>query len=366
MKTMSILLIGLIFLSVPAGLGRAQPEENGISHYTCGMHPSVNVSPEEYEKGNQSCPICHMDLVPIYKETEVMGQEGGPSVRLTERQISLAGVQTEEIIKRHLFKEIYTVGRIAYDPKLRIAQEEYLQALKMSQKARSSSFPEVSRRANELLESTSIKLRVLGMSAQEISELEKRQSADRSLILPEEKAWVYADIYEYDFSWVNEGVKVTVSTDAYPGEEFIGIVTSIEPVVDPKTRSVRIRAELDNPELKLKPEMYVNVFIHVMLMDEEGTHGEVLAVPKTAILDTGLRKVVYVDLGDGRFLGRDVELGPEAVSFVGDKKERFCPVISGLKENEKVVTRANFLIDSQSQLIGSASGAYGGALEHKK
>jgi len=79
-----------------------------------------------------------------------------------------------------------------------------------------------------------------------------------------------------------------------------------------------------------------------------------------------MRKIVYLDLGGGSYLGKEVEVGPEAVAFIDGKKQRFYPVVSGLKENDKVVTRANFLIDSQSQISGVAAAAYGGALGSKE
>ena len=138
-------------------------------------------------------------------------------------------------------------------------------------------------------------------------------------------------------------------------------------MVDPKTRSVRFRAEVDNPDLKLRPQMYVDLVIQSMYIGPEGDH-MVLALPKDAVLDTGTRKIVWVDKGNGEYEGREVRIGPEATATVGDKKTKFYPILQGLTENELVVTKANFLIDSQSQISGVAASAYGGALgaEEKK
>jgi hypothetical protein len=85
-------------------------------------------------------------------------------------------------------------------------------------------------------------------------------------------------------------------------------------------------------------------------------------VPKDAILDTGMRKIVYLDLGDGSYLGREVKIGPEATAYLDGQKLKFYPVTSGLKEGDTVVTKANFLIDSQSQITGIEAAVYGGAL----
>ncbi len=125
------------------------------------------------------------------------------------------------------------------------------------------------------------------------------------------------------------------------------------------TRGVRARVQIENPEGKLKPNMYGDAFIHIDL-------GEKLALPKEAVLDTGLRKIVYIDLGKGQFKAQEVELGPEAVAVADGQESKFFPVIKGLSENEIVVTTGNFLIDSQSQLTGGMSALWGGATEIKQ
>jgi len=168
--------------------------------------------------------------------------------------------------------------------------------------------------------------------------------------------------YEYELSWVKIGQSLKAISVSFPAEEFKGEVISIDPVLNPMTRSVRIRAKIENPELKLKPQMYVDVFIEAYLTDENGQHKLILALPKDAVLDTGMRKIVYLDLGSGSYQGREVEIGPEATVYVDTQKQKFYPVMSGLKENDLVVTKANFLIDSQSQISGVGAAGYGGAL----
>ena len=174
--------------------------------------------------------------------------------------------------------------------------------------------------------------------------------------------WIYGDVYEFEIEWVRVGSDIAVTTPNLPGEVFYGRISSLNPVLDPKTRSLRFRAEVKNSSLKLKPEMYVDVFIKSVYISPSGDE-KVLAVPMEAVLDTGLRKLVWVDKGDGLFLAKEINLGPEAVSDVNGEKRKFYHVLSGLHEGEMVVTRANFLIDSQSQLTGGMAGAYGGTLK---
>jgi Cu(I)/Ag(I) efflux system membrane fusion protein len=434
MKTFSKvkkLILVLVLLVAITSCGRrdvshegriAQQEEVvNIAYYTCGMHPSVRISPEEYNKGNVNCPICNMKLTPVYTEesgtagayygcgvdTEgkcphcdlgkadaecicgehsflIKGQKmecpvcSEPLKKLTQEEVDklkgavsrvkikgeqarLAGVETESVSRHHLHKEIRTVGKVAYDPYLAITQEEFISSLKALDRINEGGISEIKERAANLAESSKRKLRLLGLSDKQIKELENTREIQTSLILPEEKMWIYGDVYEYEMSWVKSGEKVKVTTSSLPGEEFQGVISSVNPVLDPKTRSVTFRAEIDNPGLKLKPEMYVDVVIMSMYVSPSGEH-MVLAVPKDAVLDTGVRKIVWLDVGSEEYEGRIVELGPEATAIVDGRSARFYPVLKGLSEGEKVVTKANFLIDSQSQITGVAAGAYSGAI----
>ncbi|NQT90206.1 MAG: efflux RND transporter periplasmic adaptor subunit, partial [Candidatus Omnitrophica bacterium] len=226
---------------------------------------------------------------------------------------------------------------------------------------------DIKERALSLVESSKRKLQLLGLSNEQIAELEETREAQSGLVLPEKKMWIYGDVYEYELSWVKSGEKLEIKTQAFPGEIFSGTISSINPVLDPKTRAVRFRAEVENPDLKLKPEMYVDVVIKSMYVSPQGEH-MVLAIPDKAVLDTGARKIVWVYKGNDEYEGRDIEVGPQASAETGDKGSRFYPVLKGLSEGEDVVTKANFLIDSQSQITGITASAYGGALgtEEKK
>jgi len=178
--------------------------------------------------------------------------------------------------------------------------------------------------------------------------------------------WIYGDVYEYELNWVKEGSYIKAKPLSMAGEEFFGTIVSLNPVVDPMTRSVRFRALIENPNQKLKPEMYVDVEILSQYSNDQGDE-DVLSIPKSALLDTGRRRIVWVVKDNGQFEGRAVEIGPEAIGHSEDLM-RYYPVLKGLKEGERVVTNGNFLIDSQSQITGVASSSYGGALdsgEHK-
>jgi len=386
---------------------RATSNEQRIKYYTCGMHPSVKISPEEYNKGNVNCPICNMKLTPVYKE-EARGEGGNnyhgcgmegeehvflideeqikncpicgmplkklsgeeadrlrgvvSRVQIKGEQARLAGIRTEPVRSLHLSKEIRTVGKVAYDPALVIAQEEFISSLEAFDKIQKGKIEEIKERASKLVESSRRKLLLLGLSSEQIKELESTREIHTSLILPEEKMWIYGDVYEYELSWVKVGNEVKVATPSLPGEKFTGVIASINPVLDSKTRSIRFRAEIDNHDLKLKPEMYVDVFIKSMYVSPDGEH-MVLAIPKDAILDTGVRKIVWISKEGGNFEGRTVEVGPEATAIVNGEEKKVYPVLKGLSEGLQVVTKANFLIDSQSQITGVAAAAYGGALD---
>ncbi|NQU94658.1 MAG: efflux RND transporter periplasmic adaptor subunit [Candidatus Omnitrophica bacterium] len=381
-----------------------------IEYYTCGMHPSVRVSPEEYDKGSVNCPICNMKLIPVYKEEAEeslnyygCGMEGAEhvflmkdaegmtcpicgmdlkkiskaeadslkgvvsSVKIKGDQLRLAGVKAEPIGKLHLYKELRTVGKVAYDPQLAIAEEEFISAVRSLEKISEGNIPEIKERTANLVESSRRKLKLLGLSAEQIKELEKTKKVHTNLILPEKKMWIYGDIYEYELAWIKVGEKVKVIAAGIPGEEFQGVISSIDPVLNSKTRSIKFRAEVENADLKLKPGMYVDLVIMGMYMGAEGEH-EVLAIPKSAVLDTGTRKIVWLEVGDGKYEGRLVVIGPEARALVDGRERKFYPVLKGLVEGELVVTKANFLIDSQSQISGVAASAYGGSIgaEEKK
>ena len=152
------------------------------------------------------------------------------------------------------------------------------------------------------------------------------------------RVWIDAAIYEYEVPLIKLGQEATVDLSYSPGEVLRGKVSYVYPYLDEKTRTVRVRVEFPNPHAALKPGMYADVVL-------KAKADEALAVPQTAVLDTGSRKLVFVSRGDGRFDPREIKTGYLAGGYY--------QVLEGLKPGEKVVTSANFLIDSESQLSTS-------------
>jgi len=217
-----------------------------------------------------------------------------------------------------------------------------------------------------LLEATRRRLELFDITDEQIEQLEKSGQVEKNLIVyspanghvmeknafpnmyvtPETKIytiadhtniWAYVEIYENEISHVREGQLVTMSTAAYPGEAFRGNITYVYPHLSEKTRTMRVRLEFPNPDLKLKPGMYSNIEVQVPL-------GASLAVPESAVLRTGKRDLVFVDLGSGQMQLRQVEIGTTASGYY--------EILKGLKPGERVVSAANFLIDAESKVQG--------------
>ena len=287
-----------------------------------------------------------MDLVPVYEEhaggstpSTSPTPEGYAPILLTPQKQQLIGVRTAPVERRPLNKTIRTVGVVAHDPELYQAEQEFIQAYQAQQQAQQIRTPEILDQATRLLESSRFRLRHLGLSEELINEISTWTQPDHRLLLGGAgEYWVYASIYEYEFSLVQPGQSVTMDIGALPGHSFAGTVKAIDPMLDPTTRTARARILVKDLEGLLKPAMYVNVSIAVAL-------GTVVTVPEEAVFATGRQQIVFVDQGQGLFVPRSVILGPKA--------DRFYEVKSGLKEGEPVVTSGNFLIDSESRLKGA-------------
>ncbi len=350
------LCLGIFLYFVQEANAQDEKKPRKILYYRNPMNPSVT-SPT-FMKDSMG-----MDYIPVYEETgETSGESTqGLAVKISQSQQQLIGVKTEPIMVRPLMRMIRTVAKIAYDPELYKTEQEFIQAVKTKEKLKSNQSPEITERLDALVEAANLKLRLQGLSDQQIEELKGNIEADRSLLISDGLSpyvWAYAVIYEYDIGSIKIGDHITLKTIAYPNEEFSGTIKAIDSVLDANTRSVRMRALINNPEAKLKPNMYGDVFIHVDL-------GAQLALPREAVLDTGLRKIVYLDLGKGKFKAQEIEAGPEAIGIVDGKERKFFPALKGLGENDIVVTSGAFLIDSQSQLSGGMSALWGSATEIK-
>ncbi len=251
-----------------------------------------------------------------------------------------------------------------YSPDLVATEQEYLLARQNQHTLGASSVPGVAAGSAVLLDAALERLRRWQVPAEEIKRLESTGEVRQELeidspvsgfvternALPNQYAppearlymvaglstvWVYAALFQNDLAQLHAGDPAAVTTDAFPGRTFSGRVDFIWPQVDMTTRTARVRLVFANPGLTLKPGMYVNITIGVPL----GRH---LSVPASGVLQTGTRAVVFVDHGGGSLEPREVELGPQA----GDD----YVVLKGLKAGERIITSANFLVDSESQL----------------
>jgi Cu(I)/Ag(I) efflux system membrane fusion protein len=257
-----------------------------------------------------------------------------------------------------------------YSPELVSSQEEYLLALRAKKNLVKSPFPEVVGSGQSLAESAKRRLKLWDITDDQIRILETTGRPKKTLTLYSpfsgfvlEKmafngmnvspgmalykladlsvVWVYADIYEYELPLIRLGQQASIQLSYTQGETFTGKAVYIYPSLDPNTRTAKVRFEFPNPQERLKPEMYANIEVTIPL-------GRKLAVPEGAIIDTGIRQIAILDKGNGYFEPRDVK--------VGTKVDNYYEVIEGLKAGEKVVTSANFLIDSESNLKEAMAG----------
>ena len=260
-----------------------------------------------------------------------------------------------------------------YSPELVSTQEEYLLALKAKQTLGSSSIKEISLGSDSLLESAHRRLSLWDISEQQIMDLEKTGKPKTTLtfyspisgfvlkkdafqgmrVMPDKElytiadlstVWVNADIYEYELADIHVGQKATINLSYFPARKFVGKVSWISPVLDEKTRTTKVRLEFANRDFILKPEMYANAEIEI-------DAGRKLAVPDEAVLDSGLRKIVFLDKGQGRFEPAEVK--------IGNKFDGYYEVLAGLSPGERILASASFLLDSESRLK-EAMGAIAG------
>jgi hypothetical protein len=276
-----------------------------------------------------------MDYTPVYEEETTPAQTSG--VYISPEKQQLIGVKKGMVEKRKLSGQILTVGRVAYDPALFTAQQEYLQTFKSSRTIHKDD-GYIDEQSGAFIKSMKQKLLAMGMSEGEIIELEKRGKPQQNLYLPtseDKSVWVYVNIYEYEAELVKTGTPVEIRAMAYPGQVFEGKVVAVTPIIEAATRTLKVRALVDNPENKLKLEMFVNVAIKYDL-------GDKLAVPEEAVMHAGTRDIVFVAKSDGYFEPR--------VVMLGSKAQGYYEVLQGLSENEEVATSGNFLIDSESKL----------------
>ncbi|MBS0336215.1 MAG: efflux RND transporter periplasmic adaptor subunit [Proteobacteria bacterium] len=348
-----------------------------------------------------------MDYTPVYEGEEPASD--GAAVKISVEKVQKLGVRTEAAALRELTRTVRAVSTVqaderrlhtvaprfdgwierlyvnttgqavrkgdalmdVYSPDLITAQQEYLIAWKGLQSVAEGG-PEVRAGMQRLVEGALQRLRNWDISEAELKLLQQEGKARQFVTLRSSatgvvlekpsiqgkrfmagevlyqiadlsSVWVLADVFEQDLATVRPGDAAAIKVDAYPEKQFNGRITFIYPTVAPETRTARVRIELANGQGLLKPAMYARVEI----ASSRGK-AKVLAVPDSAVLDTGTRQVVLVDLGGGRFDPRAVKLGSRADGYV--------EVLEGVKAGEAVVVSANFLIDAESNLKAALGG----------
>jgi len=395
---------------VPEGKGPEGKGKGKILYYRNPMgHPDTSPVPKKDSMG--------MDYLPVYEGEE--SPSDNSAVKISTEKIQKLGVRTEVVTLRELTRTVRAVATVqaderrlytvapkfegwiqrlyvnttgqavrkgdalmdVYSPELITAQHEYLIARKGMQSVEGSA-PEVRAGMQRLSENALQRLRNWDISDTDLQTLREEGQIRRYVTLrspangvviekpaiqgkrfmPGEvlyqiadlsKVWMLADVFEQDLGIVQRGQSATIRMDAYPEKVFNGEVTFVYPTVMPETRTAKVRIELPNAQGLLKTAMYGRV-------EFASTHSKnkVLTVPDSAVLDTGIRRLVLVDLGGGRFEPRTVKLGIHA--------DGYAEVLGGLEAGETVVVSANFLIDAESNLkaaLNSFAGGFVGGFE---
>lgn len=367
-----------------------------IKYWVAPMDPAfIRVEPGKSPMG--------MDLVPVYEE-EGEGEEPSSTIRIDPVTIQNMGVRLGRVKRGTLAKTIRAFGNITYDetriytfntkfsgwieklyvnfvgkkvkkgqplfdiysPELVSAQEEYLLALHQQTSLSSSSYKDIRDGARRLLEAARTRLRYWDLSDKQIKQIEKAGKVRKTLtiyspatgvviskqafeghfvkagehqyeIADLSTVWVDVEVYEYELPLVKMGMDAYMDLAYIPGEHFAGKVLYIYPFLTAKTRTARLRLEFENLDYKLKPGMYSNIYIS-SIIDED-----TLIVPQEAVIDSGVRKLVFIALGKGKFQPREIKIGAE-----GNNHD--FQVIDGLSEGEEIVVSAQFMLDSESRL----------------
>jgi Cu(I)/Ag(I) efflux system membrane fusion protein/cobalt-zinc-cadmium efflux system membrane fusion protein len=255
-----------------------------------------------------------------------------------------------------------------YSPDLVSTENEYLLAVEARKRVKDSSVGDVADDASSLVDSAAQRLSLWGVSPREIARLERERTVRRAVeidspmsgyivernalpnmyVQPDtrlftitdlSKVWIYAAVFQDEIGKVHPGDRATVTVDAYPGTKFDGRVDFISPQIDPMTRTAKVRCEFDNPKGRLFPGMFAQVALDLPM-------GEQTVIPDTAVLRTGTHNVAFIDRGNGYLTPAQLELG----AHVGDE----FIVLKGLAPGQQIVSSANFLIDSESQLQAAA------------
>jgi len=283
-----------------------------------------------------------MDYVPVYAdEAGSVTVSGQADVRIAAGREQLIGVKLARAETRDLFDTVRASAKVAYDPGLYSAILEHREAVGALTKSRASGSADFLEEARSTVQASRLRLRQMGLSDAQIDQAGEPGVDPSNLLVGQTggKVWVYIELYDYETRLVKPGQRATFESSSYPGHLFEGTVRSIDQVVNAETRTLRARAEVPDPQGELKPDMYLNAVVYAPV-------GKKLAIPETAVLDTGTRQLVYVAKEPGHYEPREVHLGRDAGGYY--------EVVNGLSEGEQVVNSANFFIDSESKIRAAA------------
>lgn len=368
-------------------------QQNEAGEWTCSMHPQIR------QDKPGKCPICAMDLIPVRKSSFSDKATDPNAIQLSEEAAALADVQTSKVSRQNPVKQVRLYGKIVpderslqsqtahvsgrieslnvdftgetvragqtlatlYSPELFTAQQELLEAIRMGQ--------------SQLIQAAREKLYLWKMTDAQIAAIEKSgsispvveiKSNTSGIVLSKRvsqgdyvsqgailfdvanltKVWALFDAFEVDLPFLSKGDPVEFTLQALPGKKFSGKISFIDPILNTTTRTAKVRVEVPNASLELKPEMYATANVSAPLRNYKNE----IVVPQTAVLWTGKRAIVYVkqpDTNTPAFLMREVELGPSlGNSYV---------ILNGLREGEEIVTNGVFAIDASAQLEGKTS-----------
>lgn len=309
------------------------------AQYVCPMHPQITS-----DRPGQSCSICGMDLVLVEddesEESETSSAANNPTgrakVKLSPYKRQLIGIKTESVEKRDLVEVISAPGQMAFDPELFTAQSEYVEALNQLSRVKDSPLEEVKNSTREMVRSAKTRLKVLGLSEAEIRKLNKARSASKGLILGGDKQRiVYAEVFESELGKIKKGQKAIVRGNFGKKSQLEGQVMSVDQVIDPNSRTSKVRVSIVDDNIELPPQAFVSVDIFIPL----GNH---LSVSKSAVLNNGLESFVFKKTKEG-------EYEPIRITY-NSKTKDYVLLFSGVSEGDLLVTKANFLLDSESRL----------------
>jgi RND family efflux transporter MFP subunit len=421
MKTHAIKIFLLLVLAAAAAVLSCQKDAStGGSGaavqkevYFCPMHPQITSTDPNYK-----CPICGMDLVERKDAVQAAGHalhdDAKPLAQVTISldQKRLLGITYGTVERRSISREIRTSARVVpdetrlfrvttkiegyvdelyvnvtgqavnkgdpllavYSPELVASQEEFLTAVNAARAMAGSSHEAIAQGAADLVAAARRRLRLWDISEAQIARIERTGRVEKNLqlfapaggfvteknvlagqkIMPGDalltiadlsQVWAEADIYESDLPYIAVGMPATLTLPYWPGKECRGTVSFLNPFLDRETRTLKARMNIDNPDLVLKPEMLGQALLRYRL-------GERLAVPESAVLRTGTKQYVFK-------AGRADHLTPVEVTL-GLRAEGWFEVAAGLAEGDRVVTSANFLIDSESSLKAALQAVSGG------